>query len=73
LATRAFWYRYAVNFTTWNAEEGTIREGEPREWEGKGLKHTIRAPWVTDCPQANTIGQRGEAPEDKAQEFWLKI
>jgi hypothetical protein len=62
-----------VNFTTWNAEEGAIGECKPREWEGEGLQQTIRAPWVTDCSQTNMVNYGRETPEDKAQEFWLKI
>ena len=62
-----------MNFTTGNVEEGTIGESEPWEWEGKVLLQTIRAPWLTYCSQTNTISQDGEALEDKAQEFRLKI
>jgi hypothetical protein len=37
MARRTIRNRNLVNLTTWDAEEGSIGEGEPREWAGKNL------------------------------------
>jgi hypothetical protein len=52
-----------------NAEEGTIREGEPRKWEGKGLKHTIRAPWVRRTRSARVGGAGGPSLRVRAEDL----